>query len=154
MERYVVSRELAEKLKAAGYEQYESKYRYYYGDGYDGLLLDEHMWSQHFADEGIREGEIVAAPLTDELLEQLPNVIENKDDAYPYYLLVQNPFTTDRRAHYHTVGGGSGRLRTTLNDTAIAVANKQCDALAELWLWCKEHGYLDDPAPAAGKEEK
>jgi len=88
----------------------------------------------------------VASPggetMNDELFEQLPNTI--KENGMTYYLLVQNPFTSDRRAHYHTMGDKGGRLRADLNDTAIGIAQKQPDALAQLWLWCKDHGYIKE----------
>lgn len=149
MEQYVVSRELAKKLKEAGYPQSTEWFIrlqkpigltkiYWHGDmDYDNERFSGSKPEQVRFRE---ENEFFAAPMTDELLEQLPNVIEEGKTVY--YLLIQNPFTADRRAHYHTVGTKGGRLHASLNDSAIGVAKTQPEALAQLWLWLKDHGYI------------
>jgi hypothetical protein len=56
----VASLELCRELyELSGW--WDTSHRYYSGDGYTGKLMDQHYWDEHFADEAIREGELVPA---------------------------------------------------------------------------------------------
>lgn len=122
MEKYCVSQPLAERLKKAGYPQ-DTLHRYYIGDGYEAKLLTEHDWNEHFADEGIREGEILAAPLSDEILERLPI-----------------GFTIVTRFNDEWVA--SWAINATADDWAC-LSDSPANALASLWLELKENVLLE-----------
>lgn len=67
----VAKLELSKELReVSGWDG--TSYRYYVGDGYDGKLMDEHYWSEHFADECIRGGDIIPAYDSGYLLRKLP----------------------------------------------------------------------------------
>lgn len=128
MERFIVSRELAEKLKAAGYPQKVAQFRWFVEPAGSGWSLiyqaDDNQWT-------------VAAPLSDELLEQTPR-------------------------KFIIFKASSGMYRAGelgMNDNEELVIEpfyweqyvERADAAARLWLWCKENGHLplDD---GGGKE--
>lgn len=117
MEKYVVSRELSEKLKAAGYPQ-----------------MTVHYWHPKLTDGGLDSwsggDDAVAAPLSDELLEQLPMI----DNGYFPHLFKPNRAepTSKWCANYYT---GNHILHHV-------EAAKPADALAGLWLFCKENGHV------------
>lgn len=127
MEQYVVSRELAKKLKAAGYPQFTLRYWERYKDV-------EGVWKVHLATSRAWEtSEYNAAPLSDELLEQLPTYIALDEEMH---------------AHLEMTTAESKGLRCEYIDGhnvcyGAMYADKPADALASLWLWCKEHGYLE-----------
>lgn len=115
MEKYVVSRELAEKLKVSGYPQ-KPQYFYYL----DGVLM-YNVNKYELSDQ------MTVAPLSDELLEQMFGILtftvrgfDNETGA----VLIEA--VTVRGANYCTVDG------------------RPADALAELWVWCKKYGNVNE----------
>lgn len=118
MEKYVVSRELAERLKAAGFPQLDNQYAW-------------SVQSKYVLNMELREAVDgwFAAPLSDELLEKLPAIIREYN---PNKLLV-------------VAKQESGSYWVAYDDTANHgfFSDKPADALAGLWLWCKEQGYID-----------
>jgi hypothetical protein len=147
MEKYVVSRELAEKLKDAGYPQKsiygwadETKVEkaYYFADvkGYI-LLINVGLISDFYE----HEYQPIAAPLSDELLEQLPDVVN-----------LDYGFVLTKSAH---LGGyACGFMDDNTSTTESRKADKPVDALAKLWLWCKENDHLPTLKPCTSKEHK
>lgn len=128
MERYVVSRYLAEKLKEVGYPQYN--YNFYWtlpnpdDSGYEPFVVDEHgaeMYEKHRK---------AAAPLSDELLEQLPQWLKL--------------FRNDKHVYWAGMVSDGYYNGKNWPDSAHAWfdSKKPADALAQLWLWCKENGHL------------
>lgn len=115
MEKYVVSRELAEKLKEAGFTQSTIHEWYQFSNGQWGVIVRATQIRDVAAD--------FAAPLSDELLEQLP-----KDVIIGTYIYAPKVVAEYR----HGERRGHGRSQK------LHLAN----ALAELWLWCKENGTL------------
>lgn len=130
MEKHVVSRELAEKLKEAGYPHntfnvYERSDSIPKGEWY--LTQPEFMrryglWTTQEVKERM------AAPMTDELLEQLPNYIQ---DNYLQIIAYGDKY----EATYQRIGGSRSWLVSESN-------NKPVDALAQLWLYCKANGHI------------
>jgi hypothetical protein len=135
MEKFVVSRELAEKLKAAHYNQ---KANYYWripriaaDDIPANLLL---VNREDTGPNGFYK--YVAAPLSDELLEQL----------WPITLFPTNVSTATEQA--------KGRWRTgkviapgeAHRGFCREYADSPADALAKTWLWLEENGYLEVPS--------
>jgi hypothetical protein len=127
MDKYVVSRELAEKLKAAGYPQRTGEYVWSRNHKYEeSKWYVVHTRGLHESD--LMEYVFIAAPLSDELLEQLPGQIDG------IYDLGIWPGKDNRTlvGFAEPDGGFQGDQ----------YANKPADALAELWLWCKQEGHL------------
>ncbi len=121
MDKYVVSLELAEKLKAAGYRQTE-----------DGRSTSYFVWATWMEGESeVRAakdtyGSYIAAPMGDELLEQLPK----ENQKLGYLELCQD-------------GQNWMPRYVKVPRTTIWIKNlKPADALAELWLWCKKNGHV------------
>jgi hypothetical protein len=142
MEKYVVSRELAEKLKEAGYVQSKSQFvlYQYYAD-------PERPWKLELRERLNFEGlcgvnNFLTMPITDELLEQLPNFIKITNH-HPYWLRI-TPYTkttgevlveyirfvATKGVYY------DGTLNSAQHGTTLP------DALAQLWLWCKANGHI------------
>lgn len=122
MERFVVSRELAERLKAAGYPQ-ETEYYW--------LALVEGWKLVTASQEGILISfNKCAAPLSDELLEALPEGVEVRK--------VLDGYAADPPPECRTRGITRPYLKTA-------------DALAELYLFCKENGYIGTSGEEGGK---
>lgn len=132
MDRFVVSKDLAQKLKDAGYPQ-----------------KTEFYWHKHWSNKiwtleakSLTDcGESLATPLSDELLEQIPKEIAGK-----------------RYLHYSTGwkrGEPSVLWSYRTNDPYISAeemgefldcsADTSANSLALLWLWCKANGHLDRP---------
>lgn len=111
MEKYVVSPELAEKLKASGYPQ--TPQHFYYHDGMLMYNVNKYELS----------GQAVAAPLSDELLEQLFDALTLTIRSYESAMKTVVIEAAAVRGH-----------------SATSAVGKPADALAELWLWCKEEG--------------
>lgn len=127
MDKYVVSRELAEKLRDAGYPQYNS--HFYWMQGFDEPV------KAYKTGEGILDD--FAAALSDELLEQLPKEYKRKE------LVISCGEDTEKTYAGYAERDNYGYY--TLDDNFYRDcfdADKPADALAQLWLWCVENGYI------------
>lgn len=150
MEQYVVSRELAEKLKEADFPQNTQWFwRFSKPAGLSKIYYCEDMRYDNERFKGpmhqrFREdNEFFAAPMTDELLEQLPTTIVLPNSKGRAYLEAQ---WSDYRTCRYDYRDGYGSVLDDLVDFPDDPHNwykKNADALAYLWIWCKENGYLD-----------
>jgi len=131
MEKYTVSRELAEKLKKAGFPQ-TTQYTYYIFHS-EVKFLDKISVNQHFSDRAVSDDDLFAAPISDELLEQLPKLINRNQ-----FLSLTYPINLWVACYTVTVAGRDG---TKLKD--MPTGDTAVEALAQLYLWCAEHGYLE-----------
>lgn len=133
MEKYVVTRELADELLDAGYPQAQSQFLWVRRpDGAVWFLTPGRNYTKYMN----FDYDMVDTPLSDELLEQLKEL-------EPAIQVVSNP---SQDALYNSV-------KTMLGKTTAFVpfmrmgdypsADKPADALARLWLWCKAEGYLE-----------
>lgn len=122
MEKYVVSRELAEKLKAARYPQ-NTEYSYWLeptGNSDYSAKLELRKRTDKYPEYQ------TSTPLSDELLEQLFGVLTltirsyNEEDKF---VLIE--------------------VETIRGNAATSSQGKPADCLAELWLWCAENGYVE-----------
>lgn len=139
MEKYTVSRELAEKLKEAGYPQSTEWFiRLQKPTGLTKMYwhCDMDYDNERFSGsrpEHIRfreENEFFAAPMTDELLEQLPARV--KSELPNDLTLVKDVSNGQYYASYETI-----------DDDLVSVdAAMPVDALAQLWLYCKANGHI------------
>lgn len=119
MDKYVVSKELAEKLKATGYPQNISEYVYMPGaKGIAGYKLVESVDGWY------------AAPMTDELLDQLTEVKTGLTLYHVHSTMQWEAFYAGKFFEYGTSG-----------QHWDFQADKPADALAKLWLWI--HGGND-----------
>ena len=128
MEKYLVSRELAEKLKAAGYPQ-NTQF------GWDFDMDDNGNNDGYYVTEQVgneKVGYLTAAPLSDELLEQIPDTYEVKKG-------ITGSFVMRKFKGIYVVGYMWAGSRIVY---ASHSADKPADALAELWLYCKENNYV------------
>jgi hypothetical protein len=132
MDKYVVSRELAEKLFDAGYIQTSTEFMYWHRRGNNKdvwYVKSSRNWHEHS-----EAFDHVAAPLSDELLEQLPvSVPDGQAD---------NFFIMQRGRSGIFVGYPNSQGVTSLSKFNPLDHDKPADALAELWLWCKQEGHL------------
>lgn len=135
MEKYVVSRELAEKLKGAGYPQKAQFFiRVHKPNDLHMLYTHEQMIVDNDRFRASREpnmrfreeNEFFAAPLSDELLEVLP-----------FASLMPAPKTGDFKYQAYAISLSRG-----IQPAHREYADKPADALAKLYLWCKEHNYV------------
>lgn len=136
MERYVVSRPLAEKLKAAGYPQ--NTWFTFYIRTNTATPNDCTLYSSCFAEEKVItddaqfiHAELVAAPMTDELMEELPKVLEHPATGGDYGLGI----TFDLESKTYSADYARSMLPHAKDE-------KPVDALARLWLRCVENGYV------------
>jgi hypothetical protein len=141
MEKYVVSRELAEKLKGAGYPQ-ESEWGWY--------LYSNGVWD---LTRGTNKGCDYMAPMTDELLGRLPETFDS-ERLFKWRLEIK-PIGAGWVASYGNSmwvrDHKSALKREGLSDDQISeleywlpplYAAKPSDLLAKLWLVLKEHGHV------------
>jgi hypothetical protein len=149
MDKYVVSQELSEKLKGAGYPQ---NAQYYWGrfSPDQELKLSTHPdWvdNKESVNQAVKLGiEFYVAPLTDELLGQLPKFVMDKQMRHADKH--QCPSCTCE-AEYKClleIRRNAIAYVSDLHHRAIPYYEsyeRLPDALAQLWLWCKENGYLE-----------
>ena len=147
MERYVVSLGLAERLKLAGYPQKalhvwtnfnfedwtveESDAIYDYGEvGEAGTMVTESCSYQNEMDCG--SDDVIAAPLSDELTEQIPREL----------IIFKASSGMYRAGEISLEPGGN----LVLEPFTWEQYNKRADAAARLWLYCKEHELLKSEA--------
>jgi hypothetical protein len=122
MENFVVSKDLAEKLKEAGFPQYNCEFYWTLPNpadpSYVPFVVDAH------GSEMYEQSRKAAAPLSDEILVQLPKGVVMGTYTNPPQVV-----TEYRRGDIRGYGR-SQELRPS-------------DALAELWLFCKANNYLE-----------
>ena len=144
MEKYVVSKDLAEKLKVVGYPQ-ETQFSHE-PIGNDWCVMATHDCVL---------GRSIAAPLSDELLEQLPEIVKDEDRPYAWRLEIKrlgsgvtvsytnDAWVRDNKSALKRKGYADSEIDNMIYATMPVYSDKPADALAELWIWVKEHGYLD-----------
>lgn len=135
LQDYVVSRELAEELKKAGYPQEACNHWQSPHDDKWGLYRSSGLlW---------REGSkySYAAPLSDEILEQLPKTINLPNSKGVAFL--ETEWIKQDECHYD-YRDGYGSVLDDLVAYPIHPHNwyQNTEALARLWLWCKAEGYI------------
>jgi len=134
IEKYVVSLDLAKKLKEAGWEK-----------------KTEFIWARGFVDLSAfkfkYEGEeVLPAPLAEEILEELPKKIiddktyrlriEKYDDHYAVGYCYDYLFSYQQ--------GKNAIVESVLRWLKLITDSNISNALARLWLWLKENGYLEE----------
>ncbi|RLI48504.1 MAG: hypothetical protein DRP09_21410 [Candidatus Thorarchaeota archaeon] len=131
IEKYVVSLDLAKKLKEAGWEK-----------------KTEFIWTRGFVDLSAfkfkYEGEeVLPAPLAEEITKELPDhiTIEKDGERKKYWLNIE-VYKEGCRAGYRTDPVTLGEMPEWLY--VSDVYPKLSDALAQLWLWAYENGYLEE----------
>ena len=141
IEKYVVSLDLAKKLKEAGYPQKGGGWYWY-------SSIENALWRLMFLDEF--DGEFnqdietfLKAPLAEEILEELPKMIYWKPavgnlNITGYRLTIKKD--TFETGCYHVGYKNIDRIVWAGNFRD----NKLSNALARLWLWLKENGYLEE----------
>lgn len=123
MERFVVSKELAEQLKAKGFPQ-KTQYAWWYSPlAKQDLLMRSEGINSH--------AHITAAPMTDELLDVLPKTV---DDFYDLTIEVSQGFAV----YYYDSDDNRVFKQNYIHDYKSLP-----NALARLWLWCKAAGHLE-----------
>jgi len=173
IEKYVVSLDLAKELKEAGYPQagggfYWVKYRLedidtspedeHFADPlvnpdapvfkkYSLLYLSAWDYKYRFPANIV---DFVKAPLAEEILEKLPIsifikvefpaiAIENYAEGRYYYLQIE-PYESCYKVGYYW----EDKLYAESDWLVSLKDEKLSDALARLWLWLKENGYLEE----------
>lgn len=137
MEKYTVSRELAQKLKEAGYPQEAEHHWCYefdvnnYKTGEKVVYHKDWLWYHDTQDMAI-----CAAPLSDELLEQLPRSIPSKIYDGKKAELWLRKDDGKYFVWYYVTG-----IEDVESDFG-AHADMPANALAKLWLWAKANGHL------------
>ena len=137
MEKYTVSRELAEKLKKAGFPR-TTQYTYYIFHS-EVKFLDKISVNQHFSDRAVSDDDLFAAPISDELLEQLPHHIESQGQLE----LIKWQTSGSYRCGYYRAEPNSLYKTDNTQFSVCRDADTLAEALAHLYLWCAEHGYLE-----------
>jgi hypothetical protein len=132
MEKFVVSRELAERLDGADYPQ-DTMYiwlRTFDGRSWSNWQLEPRKPASTWP----AGSEQFPAPLSDELLEQLPE--------YGLVSIVNSE--TDLTLDENGKPNKKWVLDYTLERQGYpsVIANSPANALAKLWLWLKEHGHV------------
>lgn len=135
MEKYTVSRELAQKLKDAGYPQ-----KSFWSFGGDPLVDDKlqilDCGRVYHLKRDDKSWVFYAAPLSDELLEQLPRSIPSKIYDGKKAELWLRKDDGKYFVWYYVTG-----IEDVESDFG-AHADMPANALAKLWLWAKENGHL------------
>jgi hypothetical protein len=124
MENYVVSYGLSEKLKMSKFPQ-NTQFAYDMDDSEDG----SHILVENPGEHPL----IIAAPLSDEVLEQLPGSLDINGVFYQRYI-------------YESATGLQCVKYEPVREDILAqeYAESLPDALALMWLYCKEHNLLED----------
>lgn len=135
MERYVVSKDLAERLKAAGFPQttVHSWFMDYSGHGNDEPKVGVRDYASSVSGE---RTDTACAPISDELLEQLEGI--------EFGATVSHGKIS---GNYGAWLAGLTTFERVMENPSFQEAEKPADALAELYLWCADHGHL----PEGGK---
>ena len=131
IKKYVVSLDLAKKLKEAGWNK-----------------KTEFIWARGFVDLSafkFKYGgeEVLPAPLAEEILEELPKYIHEYVEC-------------ERKTYYPTAEINEIGYRVGYRTEPVCLCDqiewlylsapydKLSDATAQTWLWLKEHGYLEE----------
>ena len=134
IEKYVVSLDLAKKLKEAGWNK-PILHFWVKGEIGNPFVVDYEL-AESF--------EILApAPLAEEITKELPDhiVIERDGERKKYWLNIE-VYKEGCRAGYRTDPATLGEMPEWLY--VSDVYPKLSDALAQLWLWAYERGYLEE----------
>lgn len=141
MDKYVISFEQAQQLKKAGFPQ-DTVYKYYQVIVTGEVKLIAGVFKE--LEIGGKQTRMFAAPLTDEIQQQLPDKINDRYVKLEIRTLAKSVFmpmlveesleTIDEYFHpdYSEIAWDddtADRIRTLPN------------ALAELWMWCETQGY-------------
>ena len=145
IEKYVVSLDLAKKLKEAGWEK---ETVYWWVKTQRGIRLEAIRYVELYPkqsygiiwldDAGKEEFMPLApAPLAEEILEELPKYIYEhvEGERKTYYLTVK----IDKNGYSI---GYSDELTEWLY--LFTLFDQLSNAAAQVWLWLKEHGYLEE----------
>lgn len=141
MEKYTVSKDLAQKLKDGGFEQ-NTQYSWYQpcdGASYEPLDKWRLVATKNILSKPDFAYNSIAAPLSDEVLEHLPSFIPSEQYEQKAYLWMRKD-PTSYCAWYRVNDPKYGEDITSEDGH---VGEKLADQLAQLWLYCKEHGYLE-----------
>lgn len=147
MEKYAVTLDLARKLKEADFPQ--DTYWFIRHQKPTGLTKlywkgDMDYDNERFSGDKLEqvrfreENEFFSAPLSDELLEQLPHV-GNIDHLGGTERLSIVMTAHGSEVFYHDAGD-----RSSWPDRSLLEHAKLADSLAELWIWCKENGCISN----------
>lgn len=137
MEKNVIDADLAKRMQDAGFSQ-DSVYKWYeiITTGEMRLLAGEF----NELEIGGKPTRCFAAPTSEEIAVAMPKQLKHKTT--DYFLTVQYDCIggeTTVSASYEVIG----QLLPMKRDIeAIRARKRSCDALGELWLHCKEHGYV------------
>lgn len=140
MEKYCVSQSLAKRLKERGYVQ---NGQFYWRIPRDLKELDKNSLLCTRDSVGpSRFFRYIAAPLSDELLEQLPARLDRKDRSSWNLTIWKTEKNLDGDIHY-SADYTEGMTVKMLVGKIWLEQDKLADALALLWLYCKENGLLE-----------
>lgn len=125
--KYVVNRELAQKLQENGYPKDTTFY-------YQSPNEDEEHWTIVQRPMTFSEHNI-PAPMADEIEEQLP--LSTEDIGTTYYLNVWR----DEEGTYTVSYMSADDPGNILDDNALYDSKSRVRALAKIWLWLRDNGY-------------
>ena len=134
IEKYVVSLDLAKKLKEAGWRKPTE------------FLWDidfPELWHNSKKADFSQYDWIAPAPLAEEITKELPDhiAVERGGERKKYWLNIE-VYKEGCRAGYRTDPVMLGEMPEWLY--VSDVYPKLSDALAQLWLWAYENGYLEE----------
>jgi hypothetical protein len=147
LEDIVVSRELAVRLREAGFKQ-RSNFYWYRKLSYPlwSLLAKEYDPKEAFEYEGSDPCEWVAAPTTDELLAALPptlydiGLLNNVEDDYILTIWKGRDWVVDYVPQDARSEPEPGRPQDKIQHTA----NRLVDALGATYIWLADHNLLEE----------
>lgn len=131
MDKYVTSLALSKKLKQNGYPQ--TTVNHWERPVENGELCPEAEYFISAEDCEEHDHKPFAAPISEELLEQLPIHIEGVDGHA--YLQI-----TKANDHYEVQYTDSSGLKYR-DIPPLLQHQRLCDSLAELWLWLRDNGH-------------
>ena len=154
IEKYVVSLDLAKKLKEAGWKK-ETVYwwvKTQHGIRLEAIRYIELYPNQSYGiiwldDAGKEEFMPLApAPLTEEILEKLPKKIVD-DKTYRLRIEIHDDHYTVGYCYDYLFSYQQGKnavVESVLRWLELITDSDISNALARLWLWLKENGYLEE----------
>jgi hypothetical protein len=124
---HTVSFDIAKRLKEAGWPQRQSITFLYlpHAEGIEPYTVHNCKWTQEKWESNNLGEDHLAFPILTELLEALPQNIGGPDDGC---LIFVQQYDDKWDVGYPSVES--------------FVSANPCDAAGELWLWCKEKGYV------------
>jgi len=140
MENYVVSLELAKELKEVGFPQNDGEW--YWIQVRLGYKWEWKLYLLANSPYAI-DNDKIRAPLVEEITKELPDhiAIERDGERKKYWLNIE-VYKEGCRAGYRTDPATLGEMPEWLY--VSDVYPKLSDALAQLWLWAYERGYLEE----------